>query len=760
MKKIILIFGIMALAMVGEMKAKAPALEDALLKADFGSESTSGGTNAVAGLGNGRLSVGVSPWSELVYFRWPRPSYYDHLRYVTIAYGLLSGLAPKDVRYGDEAPSRDWQRYGRPYEKYPGLGARGGIYFKDGTLNWFGDPSWTSSRAYEPDWGPVLCTRIENQKSKVIACQWVDWEYDLLVQDFKLEAGSAEKFFYYGTFDPFDSFGRYKGMPDFKTAGFATVYLPAEKIILYFLPQVKDPGRIRPQPGREFSPQLIDQLYPEGGYFVAMGLSSDPDGFQIGADFRGRPVKKSDPLAASEDAKDGKLGGSSSFIGQADAGLEKKISGPESEVTVLISAGRSAKDAVGIIDQARFLGEDLLRKKVITEWQKTVKRVNLPEQATPSEIRVARRNILNLFIGRDRESGAIVASPSRQPAYHFDWPRDGSFYDLSLDLAGFPEIVSSHLDFYRRTQRKEERDAGIVWLLGGQSVFYSPRGHWYSNIYTDGAPGRLKIIPVEIDETSLLLWDLWRHEQFLPPDQRPRYQQQYLEMLTLAGDAVTEYVDVKKGWTRKVNEDDNAFPSATLHGAASVLAGLSAAVDAGTRWGADPAKVARWREAAIALRQGMLKRMADDQTLEQGGWRGLQWSLFPAPVFESYQDPLAQKLIKKLAAAVEEEALKKRPGFAYLGEKIFILAVATANQPEYKSLLDQAVKVLVNEVPMPGTDCYGEVTIWLNLPGESAPVSQQRTSIPHLWTGVTTYLSVEALYRPERFLSQVPPIPK
>ncbi len=760
MRKLVLVFGIMILVMAGEMKAKPPALDDPLLKADFGSESAAGGTNAVTGLGNGRLSVGISPWSELVYFRWPRPSFYDHLRYLTISYGLLSGLKPKDVRYGDDAPSRDWQRYGRPYEKYQGLGARGGLYFKDGSLSWFGDPSWTSSRAYQPDWGPVLCTKIENQKSQVTACQWVDWEEDLLVQDFRLESGSAEKFFYYGTFDPYNDYGQYFGMPDPKGAGFATVYLPVKKVIIYFLPKVRDEQQPKPHLGREFTPELIDRLYPEGGSFIAMGLIGDPDGFQAGADFRGRPVRKSDPLAASEDARDGKLSGSSYFLGSADAGLERKISGPESQVTVLISAGKSATEAVAIIEQARFLGEDLLRKKAITQWQSRAKRVNLPEQATPSEIRVARRNILNLFVGRDRESGAIVASPTRQPAYHFDWPRDGSFYDLSLDLAGFPEIAGSHLDFYRRTQRREDRAAGIDWILGGKSIFYSPRGHWYSNIYTDGSPGRLKILPVEIDETSLLLWDLWRHEQYLPPEQRPQYQKQFLEMLTLAGDAVVEYVDVKKGWTKKVNEDDNAFPSATLHGAASVLAGLSAAVDAGARWGADPAKVASWKEAAISLRQGILKRMADDETLEQGGWRGIQWSLFPAPVFESYDDPLAEKLIQKLALQVEAESTKERPGFAYLGEKIFILAIATAAKPEYKPLVDQAVKVLVNEVPMPGTDCYGEVTIWLTLPGDSAPVSQQRTSIPHLWTGVTTYLSVEALYRPERFQSLVPPIPK
>jgi GH15 family glucan-1,4-alpha-glucosidase len=367
---------------------------------------------------------------------------------------------------------------------------------------------------------------------------------------------------------------------------------------------------------------------------------------------------------------------------------------------------------------------------------------------------------LNLFVGRDRESGAIVASPSRQPAYHFDWPRDGSFYDLSLDLAGFNDIAGSHLEFYRRTQRTEERDSSFLWLLGGKSPSYSPKGHWYSNIYTDGSPGKLKLIPLEIDETALLLWDLWRHEQFVPVADRSRYQKENLQMLELGADALLEYVDVDKGWTKKVFEDDNYIPGATLHGAAAVLAGLAGAVDAGTRWGADPAQVAKWRQAAVSLRQGMLKKIADEKTLEAGGWRGVQWSLFPAPVFESYNDPLAEKLIKRLADQVEAEAGKQRPGFAYLGEKVFILAIATAKKPEYKPLVQKALDILVNQVPMPGTDCYGEVTLWITLPGDSTPVAQQRTSIPHLWTGVTTYLSVESYYRPERFASMVPPIPK
>jgi len=759
-KALEVVLGLIFSGLIVPTVAAMPALEDPLLNADLSSEHIAGATNAAAALGNGRLTVGISPWSEIIYFRWPRPSFYDHLRYITKAYGFIGFNNPRDTRWGDDAASLDWRRYGRPYEVDPELGSRGALRLKDGSYTWFGDPSWTSSRAYVPEWSPVLCTTITRSDATVLACQWVDGEDDLLIQDFKINSSAAQKFFYYATFDPCQKRAGYWGAPDPKSAGFATVYLEHQGIILYFQPRHKNEFRLKKHLKEKFTAELIDRLYPQGGFFVAMGFSERPDGFQVGGDRQGKGVPDSAPFAASEEARKGKLGGSRYFIGQADAGLEKNIFQTSIRVSVLISAAESAKQAVALIENARAKGIDELRAKAVSDLKPLADRVELPSSASASEKRVARRSILNLLVGRDRESGAIIASPSRQPAYYYDWPRDGSFYDLSLDLAGFPEIAGSHIDFYRRTQRKGSLDLSITWLLGGKPLFYSPRGHWYSNSYTDGSPGKFKIIPVEIDETSLLTWDLWRHEQFIPKSGRPEYQKDHLEQLTLAADAILEYVNVKKGWTKKVFEDDHPIPRATLHGAASVLAGLAAAADAGKRWEAKPEKVKRWQEAAIALRQGILRRIEMDKMLESGGWRGVQWSLFPAPVFESYDDPRAQILIDKLAAEIEQKADKKRPGFAYLGEQLFILGIATAKKPEYRPLIQRGVNVLVNEVPMLGTDCYGEVTLWIDLPGQPGKVAQQRTSIPHLWTGVTTYLAVEALYRPERFLTQIPPIPK
>jgi hypothetical protein len=734
-------------------------MQDPVLKMDFSSESFGGGTNAAAALGNGRLSVGISPWAEVVYFRWPTLSHYDHLRYFTRTFGLLGTVFPRDMRRGEEA-AFEWQRYGRPLEAYPMMGAKRLFRFPDGASTWMGDPSWASTREYRPPDGPVLETRLTHPQVAAAARQWVDWQQDLLVQDFQVESGEAGQLVYYASYAPSHKIDHYYGMSKTSNAGYATFFVPEIEQLLYLGPNVVTKERTASLQHGAATPEQVDQTFPEGGTFIAMSLMGDIKGFQVGAGEQGRARPAKAPHGASEEGQHGHLGGNLSYFGAADAGFEVALAGVQENVTVLTAVASSAQAATAIIADARQAGLESLEARVSADWQDITRQIDLPSEAEDGEVRVARRALMNLFIGRNRATGAIVASPSRQPQYHFDWPRDGAFFDLALDLAGFHDIVTSHLSFYRNAQRRSPLGASALWVLGLRSPIYIPRGHWYPHHYVDGKPGELRVIPFEIDETALMLWDLWRHEQFVPDNDRTQYAQEFLPMLQLAADAACRYVDVKKEWTRRAHEDDNPVPSATLHGAAAILAGLAAAADAGARWGADAKSVGKWQGTAAALRQGMLRRIEDERTLKRGGWRGIQWSLFPAPLFEHLGDPRAGKLIDRLAQEIQEKVTRQRRGFAYLGEQAFILALAAAGAGRDMSLAKDAISLLTGEVPISGSDCYGEVTLWVDLPGQSAPVAQQRTSIPHLWTGITTYLAVEAYYRPDRFTSQIPPIPE
>jgi len=88
-----------------------------------------------------------------------------------------------------------------------------------------------------------------------------------------------------------------------------------------------------------------------------------------------------------------------------------------------------------------------------------------------------------------------------------------------------------------------------------------------------------------------------------------------------------------------------------------------------------------------------------------------------------------------------------------------VLGAAESGRSRYKDLLERGLAMLTHEVPFKGTDCYGEVTLWAEVPDSPEKVAQQMTSIPHIWTGVTAYLAAVALYEPERLAGMRPPLP-
>jgi hypothetical protein len=757
--KVPMIPGLRGLADKVLLRLVEPHLEDAggdmLLAADLASESFMGASNYATALGNGRLSVEISPWAELTAFRWPNPTYSDQLRYFTQSNTMIPA---KPVRVGLDEPSPDWRRYSRPIEPCPGLGSKGGFSLESGEVVWSNDRSWITQRWFEPEDSTVLITRLIRPDMEVEVSDWIDPDHDFMIRNYKIN-GQVNRFFYHATFAPWMAGPGLFHQSDPKEAGYAAIYSPMDDVIIHF--KSKEITSLNDDlPFFNFDD--LDEPFPEGGIFVAWGLFDKSSGSEVGFDRCPTKELKNVPPGALADAIDGRLKGSPFFVGPVDAGLSSElVTDSENTVSVIISVADSASGAVSMIREAREMGVSSLRERSENYWDEISRRIIFPDQVDPISTRVSHRSVLNLIQGQDREGGAIVASISRQPAYHFDWPRDGAFFDLTLDLAGFPEKVTHHHEFYKRVQYKERFGFSPMRLANFQLPFYKPAGHWPSNMAADGTNGSIpKILPFEIDETTLLVWDFWRHERALPEADREPYINMMRETMGLAADALLDYVDIKKGWTRPAVEDDNFPPDATLHGVSSVLTGLASACDAGPRWGFSKGRMDKWCEGGRALRDGVRGRIMLKETREQrAGWRGLSWSLWPAPVFDDYDEPGARIIKETLAESIEKKVNKEVPGFAYLGEEVFILALADRERNEYRDLLERALKLLTHEVAFPGTDCYGEVTLWGDFAGTGELVAQQRTSIPHIWNGATVYLSAIAIYEPERFDIMKPPAP-
>ncbi len=739
------------------LKPIPPFPEDPLLHANLLSETIGGGTNAVAALSNGRLSVSISPWAEITHLRWPSLSWYDHLRYFTArkVFGLRDlinllneeAAHPYEVRWGEEAPSEEWKLYGRPLEPHPELGSRAGVLTPGATKPfWLNDPLWKSQRWYAGDNSGILITTLSGPATLEVA-DWVDPEWDLLVRVHRIEG--AARFFYHSTFAPSLKFAKGLFFPvDPKWAGFGAVYCPSEGIVIHFRPFRK---RWNPAE-KDWTPEKLDSFYPEGGVFLAWGFDSMPSSFQVGADRAGRKVPPDSPIGGRADAEDGILQGNKAFRGPVDAALAIDFPDLRGTVAVLIAVGSTATEASSLIRRAREIGIEALRERVERFWESTGSKVFLPPEEKDQTIRrVAKRSVLALLMGQDANSGAIVASLSRQPSYHFDFPRDSAFFDLGLDVAGFPEKVDRHLDFLMKVQMRGKWAFGWMWLVNLRWPFYRPEGHFKANYSVDGLPGSMPH-PFEIDSTGLAVWNLWRHEAFVPDERKDDYRRKAWEVIERGAEALMDYVDFRAGWIRPAFEDDSSRPSATFHGASSTLTALMAAVDAARRWVGDERKAAKWEEAATLLRRSMLQKLEGKVTRETIGWRGLHWSLWPAPLLKP-GDPRAAPLVEMLVREITEKIESRRPGFSYLAEQLFALALAPDRTREQEDLIRKGLEFLAHKVAIPGTGHFGEIVL------KKGEFYQNRTAIPHLWNGILFYLALLALYRPEIFHRQRPPYP-
>ena len=104
--------------------------------------------------------------------------------------------------------------------------------------------------------------------------------------------------------------------------------------------------------------------------------------------------------------------------------------------------------------------------------------------------------------------GAIIAANDHDVTeratdhYSYLWPRDGAFVANSLDIAGYPDISRN---FFTLCQK-------IVNERGYFAQKYNPDGSVGSGWHASWDKYRnVELLPIQEDETALVLWALWEH---------------------------------------------------------------------------------------------------------------------------------------------------------------------------------------------------------------------------------------------------------
>lgn len=243
-------------------------------------------------------------------------------------------------------------------------------------------------------------------------------------------------------------------------------------------------------------------------------------------------------------------------------------------------------------------GPDVYRGRTITYWQvwseKDHRHIDnhLGEDATA----LYRRSVLTARSHVDNH-GAIIASTDyditkfARDTYAYAWPRDGAIVANALDRAGHEDVTRLFFSFCAQEALVEEG-----YFLHKYTPYGKPGSSWLPWIDSHG----VRTLPIQEDETGLVLWSLWQHYRL--HQNLDFVVGLYSTLITPAADWMVSYLDERNGlplpsWD--LWEERWGVHAFTV---GSVWGGLDAARNFADLFG-DVESYVRYRDAAERIRE-------------------------------------------------------------------------------------------------------------------------------------------------------------
>lgn len=669
-----------------------------------------GATDINAVTGNRGLTVALNQEGTVTVFKWPNPSYYDQLKFMTTTRdqprmgalpneGLMSG-----IYYETETEKGFfWLRDGERFQDY--LSERSVVvlnFFKERRLGLHILQSDFVLPNQDLLWREYVVVKLSESKVKKVRLvayfhfspqvSKLPW---LPIRDWCLDELGSSTLEWQMDHDLF---------LQFKTGHDVSTHKPFAVYLAFGFDRLS----------------LSHQAGPDGSCAQPRGLGK-PDVFKL--------------------AQNGDFPASDTARGQVNAAIIRELeftpsSAPSrvlssARASVLIAVGNEKEDTIRAVEEARVRGWRYAQAKTNEFWKDLLKKVPLPATDSGRIRVVALRSVLLILLGSSKDTGAGVASISTQPPYGLDWPRDGAFTNQALLAAGFPELVKKRNQFWAKVQDQP-----------GHRIPLVPSGNWAANYYADGVPG-FPLVWWEIDETG---WALWSLVSYYQATGDRAYIEEVYPAITRAADFLTRFKDPRTGRPRPAREDDNPYPRQTLHGAAAVYLGLNYAVKAAEAM-EDNAHRVKWGARLSELRAAILDQFYDpacgrfvnnakDQGKCETGAAGNDAGLllWPAEMLEP-ADPRAEPAAEQCWKDLEKSFSGERKSGLYEPLGLYYLAHFWKDRPEKMDRVKRGLDWTAH-APITPTGLLGEVWTTTSA-GKVIPTQGQ----PQLWHHALFYLA-------------------
>jgi glucoamylase len=438
----------------------------------------------------------------------------------------------------------------------------------DGQFSWVSDDSWKRTLLYEED-ATVTSVRLECEHPKIVlrVTDAVDFAVPLLMRRFVVEPGAGRdvRIFLHHDFHLYGS-----------AIGDTAFYAPDMRAVVH---------------------------YKDKRYFVVggRGASGAIDAFAVGN------KKLGGAEGTWRDAEDGVLSGNPIVQGTVDSTVAIYPPGnihDERVAYAWLGAGTNM-DEVQLLNKRAADDPELFIRRTENYWRLWANKEQTNFGQMPQRlVDLYKRSLLIVRLQID-DQGAILAANDSDiqefagDTYSYVWPRDGALVAYALDEAGRHELANK---FFRFCANVIHRDGYFLHKYNADETLASS---WHP-YYQDGKSR----LPIQEDETALVLWSLWHHFELTRSIETVR--DFYNRLIIPAANFLAGYVD-RNGLCRPsydLWEERWGIHAFTL---GSVYGGLVAGAHFATAFGElDQAEV--YTQAAAKLKDATLKELYDRRT--------------------------------------------------------------------------------------------------------------------------------------------------
>ena len=310
------------------------------------------------------------------------------------------------------------------------------------------------------------------------------------------------------------------------------------------------------------------------------------------------------------DAEDGELGRNPISQGSVDSTIALHIpdisANGTAEAFHWMAVGADFPEVSQLDALVRQRGPQAFIQRTGHYWHLWVNKDGLDyADLAPELITFYRRSLLILRTQIDHAGGIIAANDAdvlrfSDDTYSYMWPRDGALVANAMSHAGYSEITRDFYDFCNSVLTPDG------YLLHKYNPDRSWGSSWQAWIGADGKPQ----LPIQEDETALVLYSLWQHYtifhdvEFVAPH--------YRTLVTPAADFMVSYREPHTNLPEASYDLWEERRGILSYTTAAVYAGLDAAANFSMIFGEEEL-MNKYRRAAQEIKDATMRYLWDEE---------------------------------------------------------------------------------------------------------------------------------------------------